>query len=148
MSQGDSIIDNYKYGRWRRMGLSRLGLGKLWARDSTRHPGLVESYQHVLSQIRGALSLLCRLDFDGRRELAPLVGLTHQVPPLRTVPLRGFAALSVAFPWIKLTSLTLLHISQGCCLSILQQASNLVHCEIWASGEIRQATIMLPSLKS
>jgi hypothetical protein len=127
------------------MGLSRLGLGKLWARDSTRHPGLVESYQHVLSQIREALSLLCRLDFDGQPELAPLVGLTHQVPPLRTVPLRGFAALSVALPWIKLT---LLHISQGCCLSILQQALNLAHCEIWASGEIRQATIMLPSLKS
>jgi hypothetical protein len=74
-----------------------------------------------------------------------------EAPLLRTAILNYFAALNVILPWTQLTSLTLerIYLHEG--VLILQQAANLVHCELEICdlpGTSPRVDVALPSLES
>ncbi|KAJ6589352.1 hypothetical protein B0H19DRAFT_1226897 [Mycena capillaripes] len=73
------------------------------------------------------------------------------VPLLRTVVLNDQAALGVILPWAQLTSLTLKHVYPHECVPVLQQTSNLVHCELQLftfGGDDQLPDITLSQLES
>jgi hypothetical protein len=74
-------------------------------------------------------------DLDLGLELPPAGFVTScDVPLLRKVSLRQFAAATVILPWAQLTSLTLDGVFPHEGVPILQQASNLVHCKLMVGG--------------
>ncbi|KAJ6589360.1 hypothetical protein B0H19DRAFT_1103680 [Mycena capillaripes] len=82
-----------------------------------------------LRAIEGPMPLLRHLslvlqDYFGNKPAS------FDVPLLRTVVLNDQAALGVILPWAQLTSLTLKHVYPHECVPILQQTSNLLHCEL------------------
>ncbi|KAJ7302658.1 hypothetical protein DFH08DRAFT_71592 [Mycena albidolilacea] len=112
---------------------------------------------HSLAAMNGPMPLLRHLDLDiaGASASAGNNVLTfHGVPLLRTVILQGGYVLSrVTLPWEQLTSLTLKHLKPSACAPILQQARNLVHCDlqVWnISGldDYQGPDIVLPYLES
>jgi hypothetical protein len=109
-----------------------------------------------LSPIQSSLPLLRHLDFvlspfdaDSNPNI-PIVFASGELPLLRTVILNDIAALSVTLPWVQLTSLTLTSVYVNECVPLLQQTSNLVHCELelyWDSDD-DEPEIVLPCLES
>ncbi|KAJ6464424.1 hypothetical protein C8R45DRAFT_1219908 [Mycena sanguinolenta] len=53
-----------------------------------------------------------------------------KLPSLRSAVLRKVVALSVLLPWAQLTSLVLDQVYLDECVPILQETSNLIHCEL------------------
>ncbi|KAF7377530.1 F-box domain-containing protein [Mycena sanguinolenta] len=76
----------------------------------------------------------------------PFCGL----PLLRSVVLNDLAASWVTLPWTQLTSLGLYWIHIHECVPVLQQTSNLIHCELRLchSRRVHGSMIILPSLES
>ncbi|KAJ7140412.1 hypothetical protein C8R46DRAFT_1320341 [Mycena filopes] len=58
------------------------------------------------------------------------VSIFHDAPLLRTVVLNYAAITALVLPWAQLTKLVLHHVFPSDCSLVLQQTSNLVHCEI------------------
>jgi hypothetical protein len=85
--------------------------------------------QSRLPTIESRLPLLRCLDLEFDT-IPPMVTVFPEVPLLRIVTLDTFAASSVVLPWTQLTALTLRIISFSRCVPILQQAPNLVQCEL------------------
>ncbi|KAJ6452464.1 hypothetical protein C8R45DRAFT_1223510 [Mycena sanguinolenta] len=77
----------------------------------------------------------------------------HGLPFLRHVVATGLVVSKVTLPWGQLTSLTL-YAEASQCLSVLRQASNLVHChlDLWISdgfdSDQVERDIALPCLES
>jgi hypothetical protein len=83
--------------------------------------------------IAGPMPLLRHLDFEVREfaddtDVVQVVLL--ELPLLRTSILNDLAASRVVLPWAHLTSLTLKHVFPQEWIPILQQTSNLVHCDL------------------
>ncbi|KAF8150414.1 hypothetical protein K438DRAFT_2027233 [Mycena galopus ATCC 62051] len=101
--------------------------------------------------IQGPMPLLCRLDLtldDGTISF-------QEAPSLRSITLRATTPLKIAFPLQQITSLTLHLVYRSEYAVILQQTSNLVHCELgivydWRStGDLPpEHAIELPRLES
>ncbi|KAJ7653691.1 hypothetical protein DFH06DRAFT_524659 [Mycena polygramma] len=98
-----------------------------------------------LSLLEGPMPLLRRLDL--RLETIPAFRL-HDAPLLRDVTLNFLAVRDITLPWVQLTSLTLHDVNPDESAQVLQQTTNLVHCElfIWFHSDWRAVT--LPSLQS
>jgi hypothetical protein len=82
---------------------------------------------------------------------SPVVFAPHNVPLLRTVLLNDLAAANVVLPWAQLTSLVLHRVYPHECVPVLQQTSNLIHCELelyHTSPDHQLADITLPYLES
>ncbi|KAF8145286.1 hypothetical protein K438DRAFT_564029 [Mycena galopus ATCC 62051] len=98
--------------------------------------------------IQGPMPLLCRLDLtldDGTISF-------QEAPSLRSITLRATTPLKIAFPLQQITSLTLHLVYRSEYAVILQQTSNLVHCELgvifhWRSPR-PEHVIELPRLES
>ncbi|KAJ6464511.1 hypothetical protein C8R45DRAFT_1024266 [Mycena sanguinolenta] len=72
-----------------------------------------------------------------------------KLPSLRSAVLSDFAALEVLLPWAQLTSLVLDQVYLHECVPILQETSNLIHCELhlyYIPGATAAATV--PCLES
>jgi hypothetical protein len=78
--------------------------------------------------IEGRLPLLRHVDLTA--EADPLGIIIHDAPLLRTAILSTIDLSNVILPWGQLTSLTLNRLEPYDCAPILQQTSNLVHCEL------------------
>jgi hypothetical protein len=78
--------------------------------------------------IQGRLPLLRHVDLT--LEAEPLGIVIHDAPLLRTATLSTIRLSNVILPWGQLTSLTLDWLNPSDCVPILQQTSNLVHCEL------------------
>ncbi|KAJ7887384.1 hypothetical protein B0H13DRAFT_892544 [Mycena leptocephala] len=83
--------------------------------------------------IAGPMPLLRHLDFEVS-ELADDTDAVEivllELPLLRTAIFNHIAASWVVLPWTQLTSLTLKHVLPREWIPILQQTSNLVHCDL------------------
>ncbi|KAF7334440.1 F-box domain-containing protein [Mycena venus] len=79
--------------------------------------------------IEGGLPLLRRLDLEFDRDLYDIL-VFRDVPLLRTVVLEVIASVNVVLPWTQLTSLTLREMWFDNCVPILQQTTNLDHCQL------------------
>ncbi|KAJ6589246.1 hypothetical protein B0H19DRAFT_234246 [Mycena capillaripes] len=105
--------------------------------------------------VNGPMPLLRHLDLslgsdDDDSTFQPFI-VFSDVPLLRTVTLDDLATHVTILPWRQLTSLTLTRLTPNGCVPHLQQASNLVHCELRLcfSGPIDQLPdITLSSLES
>ncbi|KAF7353332.1 F-box domain-containing protein [Mycena sanguinolenta] len=83
-----------------------------------------------LDTIEGrSMPLLHHLDLDVRTLYDTKISF-GQLPLLRSAVLSGLAALFVLLPWAQLTSLVLNKVYLDECVPILQQTSNLIHCEL------------------
>ncbi|KAJ6483086.1 hypothetical protein C8R45DRAFT_298070 [Mycena sanguinolenta] len=73
----------------------------------------------------------------------------RDAPQLRQVVLSG-SSLDVALPWQQLTYLNMGLVSQAQCASILQQATNLIHFDVFLDRPSDETSphITLPSLES
>jgi hypothetical protein len=83
--------------------------------------------------IAGPMPLLRHLDFEVREFLNDtdvIQVVLLELPLLRTAILNDLAATRVVLPWAPLTSLTLKHVLPLEWIPILQQTSNLVHCDL------------------
>ncbi|KAJ7850434.1 hypothetical protein B0H13DRAFT_1905670 [Mycena leptocephala] len=86
--------------------------------------------------------------------IPPSISSFRQVPLLRTVVLNEVAIMDITLPWMDLTSLTLCWVTPSEYLPILQQTSNLVHCELslfyhFDGDDLGPtSTIVLPCLES
>ncbi|KAJ6578037.1 hypothetical protein B0H19DRAFT_574111 [Mycena capillaripes] len=74
-------------------------------------------------------------------------------PLLRTVRLNDYAAAKVILPCAQLTTLILFHVYPDECVPILQQTSNLIHCELdmlkgIVTSDQAGPNLMLPYLES
>ncbi|KAJ7187349.1 hypothetical protein C8R46DRAFT_288122 [Mycena filopes] len=58
------------------------------------------------------------------------VSVFHDAPLLRTVVLNFHAIAALVLPWAQLTKVVLHHVYPSDCSTVLQQTTNLVHCEI------------------
>ncbi|KAJ7661929.1 hypothetical protein DFH06DRAFT_1471587 [Mycena polygramma] len=114
-------------------------------RTRLEHLRLVTFSSADLSLLEGPMPLLRRLDL--RLETIPAFRL-HDAPLLRDVTLNFLAVRDITLPWAQLTSLTLHDVNPDESAQLLQQTTNLVHCElfIWFHGDWHAVT--LPSLQS
>jgi hypothetical protein len=114
---------------------------------------------HSLAAMNGPIPLLRHLDldimdFDDSASADNDVITFHGVPLLRTVIVQGGYVLSrVTLPWDQLTSLTLRYLEPSESAPILQQARNLVHCDLqfWnisGSDDYHGPDIVLPYLET
>ncbi|KAJ7883975.1 hypothetical protein B0H13DRAFT_2537691 [Mycena leptocephala] len=78
--------------------------------------------------IEGRLPLLRHVDLKFETSLLGII--IHDAPLLRTAILSTTDLSDVILPWGQLTSLTLDQLEADDCVPILQQTSNLVHCEL------------------
>jgi hypothetical protein len=78
--------------------------------------------------IKGRLPLLRHVNLTFEDD-APVI-VVDEAPLLRTAILSALDLSNVALPWGQLTSLTLDRLEADDCVPILQQTSNLVHCEL------------------
>ncbi|KAJ7241495.1 hypothetical protein B0H12DRAFT_1326234 [Mycena haematopus] len=107
-----------------------------------------------LSLIEGSMPLLRHLDLELQSDPDKYVVvkpfLFCNLPALRGVVLNYIAALWVILPWAQLTSLALKSVYMHECISILQQTSNLMHCELHLhlSEDDHDSIITLPRLES
>ncbi|KAF8218091.1 hypothetical protein K438DRAFT_18091 [Mycena galopus ATCC 62051] len=101
-----------------------------------------------LGQIEGRMPLLRHLDLEVGFGATDLVTF-GELPLLRSVVLNDVAASRAVLPWSQLTSLALIRVHLYECLPILQQTSNLAHCELrlFVSDEDSDV-ITLPRLES
>ncbi|KAJ7487372.1 hypothetical protein B0H11DRAFT_2278923 [Mycena galericulata] len=87
-------------------------------------------YDSDLRLIGGAMPLLRTLSLT----VEPVTGGTTprllDAPSLRTVTFNDAAMLAIVLPWARLTSLTLKLVEPRECAPVLQQTTNLVHCEL------------------
>jgi hypothetical protein len=104
-----------------------------------------------LPTIEGPMPLLHQLDVVVDHTSSVVVTF-REVPLLRTVILSGPATLCVILPWAQLTCLILLDVSPEQCASTLQQAPNLVQCDLGIcfepGGHQPGPDITLPRLES
>ncbi|KAF7334452.1 F-box domain-containing protein [Mycena venus] len=82
-----------------------------------------------LPPIEGGMPLLRCLDLELDGDLHELLEF-HGVPLLRAVTLDYNAARNVTLPWGQLTFVTLHEVASKECVPILQQATNLVYCQL------------------
>ncbi|KAF8207679.1 hypothetical protein K438DRAFT_342486 [Mycena galopus ATCC 62051] len=111
----------------------------------------VSSYQ--LRELEGSnMPLLHHLDLRLHEDSEVAVNTIafRQLPLLRSVALNDIAASWVILPWDQLTSLVLNSVYLHECVPILEQTSNLAHCElhIFAFGADTTHVISLPCLQS
>jgi len=87
-------------------------------------------YQSYITTIEVPMPLLRHLEL--RLDGSPSVDLLvcREAPLLRTVILNDVATLHVTLPWAQLTAVTLEPVYSSECVPILQQTSNLTHCEL------------------
>ncbi|KAK7017385.1 F-box domain-containing protein [Favolaschia claudopus] len=90
--------------------------------------GSFTAAEMVTPLLSGSMPLLRSLHFNFGRLSQPIV--LGDAPLLRTVTLGGRARSRVTLPWAQLTSLTLLEGILPRFIPMLQQARNLVHCEL------------------
>ncbi|KAJ7241494.1 hypothetical protein B0H12DRAFT_1236978 [Mycena haematopus] len=130
------------------------GVSKLIAPHRTRleHLKLVLCLRD-LSLVEGNMPLLRRLDLELQND--PYYDFTPvsfcQLPLLRDVRLNDIAATWVILPWAQLTSLALYEVHMHECVPILQQTSNLIHCELclcYCDTSDHDSGITLPCLES
>ncbi|KAJ7772173.1 hypothetical protein B0H16DRAFT_1768717 [Mycena metata] len=99
----------------------------------------------------GTLPLLRRLNLSLENpEPVGDIMLFRHAPQLRTALLNDGACISVVLPWAQLTSVTLDPVFLHECIPVLQQTSNLMHCELGllhgGSGDSTQ--LKLPHLET
>jgi hypothetical protein len=104
-----------------------------------------------LSAIKGRLPLLRHVDLEFE-DNAPDI-MVDEAPLLRSVILSALEISDIVLPWAQLTSLTLNRLGPDDCVPILQQTSNLVHCELslysWNyDDDIPLPDVTLPYLES
>ncbi|KAF8150408.1 hypothetical protein K438DRAFT_441211 [Mycena galopus ATCC 62051] len=87
------------------------------------------SPSHMLF-MEGPMPLLCRLDLTLDNGSNDGTISFRDAPLLRSITLRAATPLKIAFPPQQITSLTLYRIYRSEYAVILQQTSNLVHCEL------------------
>ncbi|KAJ7850086.1 hypothetical protein B0H13DRAFT_57110 [Mycena leptocephala] len=105
-----------------------------------------------LLTIEGPMPLLRHLNYTlDEVSNSPVIFAPHDVPLLRTVLLNDLTVANVVLPWAQLTSLVLHRVYPHECVPVLQQTSNLIHCELelfHRSPDHQLADIMLPYLES
>ncbi|KAJ6562375.1 hypothetical protein B0H19DRAFT_96520 [Mycena capillaripes] len=90
---------------------------------------LYRGFSFGLPSLDGPMPLLRHLELSVEQELDPIITF-GDAPLLRSVLLDADAAASVSLPWAQLTSLTLERVSPRDSSAVLQQTSNLLHCEL------------------
>ncbi|KAJ6562372.1 hypothetical protein B0H19DRAFT_1144296 [Mycena capillaripes] len=113
---------------WRAISLSELrpDIFETWLNRSGHCPLSIE-----LTPLDGPMPLLRHLDLWVAENSDPIFTVAlREVPLLRTLIFDDVAAASVTLPWAQLTSLTLRNIFPRECVPILQQTSDLLHCEL------------------
>ncbi|KAJ6492727.1 hypothetical protein C8R47DRAFT_1070279 [Mycena vitilis] len=102
-----------------------------------------------LSPLHAQLLLLRSLELS---LISPIGDIAFEdVPLLRTATISHLALHTIVLPWLRLNSLTLTHVHRSQVVRILQQTTNLVHCELLIMGIGRLAgtsRITLPCLQS
>jgi hypothetical protein len=138
-------------------GGRRINLGEVFAeivphRARWEYLRIDSDLMSYFSTIEGPMPLLRHLDLtlgnDGDEDLAVFHEF-HNLPSLRTAILYNHAAANIILPWAQLTSLTLLKVYSRECIPILQQTSNLEHCDLGlVDVEGDPPDIVLPRLRT
>jgi len=112
----------------------------------------LDIYPTRLPAVEGPTPLLRHLDLclEAHNHSMDVVTF-RELPLLRTVILDNMAASLVVLPWVQLTSLTLIRVQPNKCVSLLQQTTNLVHCQLsldTSGGDSDLPDVRLPRLES
>ncbi|KAF8208460.1 hypothetical protein K438DRAFT_1812257 [Mycena galopus ATCC 62051] len=122
-------------------------------RTRWEHLDLTLSPSHI-AIIQGSMPLLCHLDLTVLSDLNDIATFSP-APLLRSITLCATTPLRFVFPLQQITSLNLYAVFRSDYVAILQQTSNLVHCELrveFDRGDSRdlppEHAIELPRLES